>query len=71
VALFGEGAGGFVVSGSREALAALEEKGDVSVRGLGRVMGERLRIVISAEATVELSLKELGEAHSSLRELFA
>jgi phosphoribosylformylglycinamidine synthase subunit PurL len=70
VALFGEGSGGFVVSGSREALGALEDGGDVSVRGLGRVMGEKLRIVISSEA-VELSLKELGEAHSSLKELFA
>jgi phosphoribosylformylglycinamidine synthase len=71
VALFGEGPGGFVVSGSSEALSALEQGGDVSVRRLGRVMGERLRIVIPSETAIVLSLRELRDAHSSLGELFA
>ncbi|HTA05808.1 MAG TPA: AIR synthase-related protein, partial [Solirubrobacteraceae bacterium] len=62
--LFGEGPGGFVVSGSAEALAALGERATVGV--LGTVGGDSLAI---AEVS-ETPLAELAAAHGKLAELF-
>jgi len=59
--LFGEGPGGFVVSGPREALAALAERIEVFV--CGEVGGERLEIAMEP-ARIDLSLDELGRAHA-------
>jgi phosphoribosylformylglycinamidine synthase subunit PurL len=64
VALFGEGPGGFVVSGARELLERLGER--VAVSMLGAVGGDSLRI----EGLLEVGLAELGEAHGALAELF-
>ncbi len=73
-ALFGEGPGGFVVSGSAEALRAIGQGTGVSVRPLGVVGGEALSIARtggeSGQPILELSLRELDEAHSALEELF-
>ena len=66
--LFGEGPGGFVVSGPPEALAALAER--VSLEILGIVEGEELRIAIAGEM-LSITLGELVEAHGALAELFA
>jgi phosphoribosylformylglycinamidine synthase len=63
-ALFGEGPGGFVVSGGAEALAALGER--TTVRVLGTVGGDSLAI---AELS-ETPLAELATAHGKLAELF-
>jgi phosphoribosylformylglycinamidine synthase len=59
--LFGEGAGGFVVSGDAEALRAL------NAREIGTTGGEALRI----GELLELSLDQLAQAHGALREVFA
>ncbi|HEX4035101.1 MAG TPA: phosphoribosylformylglycinamidine synthase subunit PurL [Solirubrobacteraceae bacterium] len=67
-ALFGEGGGGFVVSGGEGALRALGG-GGVSVRIVGSVSGERLTIW-SGDARIELSLERMREAHGALRALF-
>ncbi|HEX3911355.1 MAG TPA: phosphoribosylformylglycinamidine synthase subunit PurL [Solirubrobacteraceae bacterium] len=64
-ALFGEGPGGFLVSGSLDALDALD--GRVAVRRLGTVGGETLRIA----GLLETSLAELDRAHGALAELFS
>ncbi len=62
--LFGEGPGGFVVSGPK---SALEELGrQTPVRILGSVGGESLRI----DPGLELTLAELREAHRALEALF-
>jgi phosphoribosylformylglycinamidine synthase II len=71
--LFGEGAGGFLLSGAPGALGALA--GTPLVR-LGTVGGEQLRIACTApasgaEATVVLTLAELADAHAALAELFS
>jgi phosphoribosylformylglycinamidine synthase len=66
--LFGEGPGGFVVSGEPGALGELGER--VRVRRLGRVGGRALRIALPGE-TIELALDALSEAHSRLAELFS
>jgi phosphoribosylformylglycinamidine synthase subunit PurL len=69
-ALFGEGAGGFVVSGEEDALRALEQR--TSVRIVGRVGGELLRIDLEGdEEAIELTVAEMGQAHGALAELFA
>ncbi|HTA35216.1 MAG TPA: phosphoribosylformylglycinamidine synthase subunit PurL, partial [Solirubrobacteraceae bacterium] len=77
-ALFGEGAGGFVVSGSPTALDELVARTDVHV--LGTVGGETLSIAIersgdgqpaSGASEIELTLDELAHAHAQLAELFA
>jgi phosphoribosylformylglycinamidine synthase subunit PurL len=69
-ALFGEGAGGFVVSGSADALAALGER--TRLVQLGAVGGESLVISPGAgEPYVEVALSELSVAHSALAALFA
>jgi phosphoribosylformylglycinamidine synthase II len=81
-ALFGEGPGGFVVSGEQGALRALGEL--TPVRILGSVGGDALQIEGDARAgetkagretgppdgPLELTLAEMEEAHGSLAELF-
>jgi phosphoribosylformylglycinamidine (FGAM) synthase-like enzyme len=66
--LFGEGAGGFLVSGAPEALRALGEA--TPVRTIGAVGGEELRIALPGDATVSATLAELKAAHGALAELF-
>jgi phosphoribosylformylglycinamidine synthase subunit PurL len=65
--LFGEGPGGFVVSGPREALDALGQHTPVHV--LGMVGGETLTIT-AGTVTISATLAELAEAHGALAELF-
>jgi phosphoribosylformylglycinamidine synthase len=76
VALFGEGPGGFVVSGEAEALRELEGEAaaaGVALRVLGRV-GEDVLNVVEAGAVagtmITVTLQELGDAHGRLGELF-
>jgi len=64
--LFGEGPGGFVLSGPAEALDELGQA--VRVRIIGTVGGGSLRI---AGHDLDLSLEQLYEAHGALAELFA
>ncbi len=65
--LFGEGPGGFLVSGGTDALEQLATR--VALRRIGTVGGQALRIELAGE-TLTLTLGELGEASSSLGELF-
>jgi phosphoribosylformylglycinamidine (FGAM) synthase-like enzyme len=65
--LFGEGPGGFVVSGPGEALAELAER--APLRMLGTVEGNGLTISTDAGA-LSATLAELAEAHGALAELF-
>jgi phosphoribosylformylglycinamidine synthase II len=76
--LFGEGSGGFVVSGGESALRALGEHTDVRI--VGSVGGESLRIDVGrasgdaedvSDEVIELTLAELADAHGALAELFA
>ncbi|HWF33266.1 MAG TPA: phosphoribosylformylglycinamidine synthase subunit PurL [Solirubrobacteraceae bacterium] len=71
--LFGEGPGGFVVSGASDALDALGEQ--IAVRRLGTVRGEALTLAFDgherAGGPIALSLQQLAQAHASLAELFA
>jgi len=62
--LFGEGSGGFIVSGDEHALLSLSEH--TTVRIVGTVGGDALRI----DGAVELSMSELARAHAALAELF-
>jgi phosphoribosylformylglycinamidine synthase subunit PurL len=62
--LFGEGSGGFVVSGDSAALQALSHQ--TTVKPIGTVGGRSLIV----EAHIDLSLSELEEAHRALAELF-
>ena len=66
--LFGEGSGGFLVSGEEQALRTLGERTEVRI--IGVVGGDSLRIDVNGHAT-ELTLAELVEAHGALAELFA
>jgi phosphoribosylformylglycinamidine synthase II len=72
-ALFGEGPGGFLVSGTSESLNALGEQ--IAVRRLGTVGGESLRLSFDARdragGPIALSLQQLAQAHASMAELFA
>jgi phosphoribosylformylglycinamidine synthase subunit PurL len=63
--LFGEGPGGFLVSGEREAIDSLSTL--TSVRRIGVVAGDSLRIGDS----IEIELSALADAHGALAELFA
>jgi phosphoribosylformylglycinamidine synthase len=63
--LFGEGAGGFVVSGDEEALERLGRHG-VEVVVLGRTGGEALEVA----GLLAVGLDELREAHGALGALF-
>ncbi|HWG07463.1 MAG TPA: phosphoribosylformylglycinamidine synthase subunit PurL [Solirubrobacteraceae bacterium] len=65
--LFGEGPGGFLVSGEGGALAAL----GAPVRRLGTIGGDSLRIRVGEEPLIVASLTELARAHASLGELFS
>jgi phosphoribosylformylglycinamidine synthase len=69
-ALFGEGPGGFLVSGEPDRLGELAE--GVSVVSIGSVGGEELTI-LDAGATptmaITVTLAELTEAHASLADL--
>jgi phosphoribosylformylglycinamidine synthase len=58
-ALFGEGPGGFVLSGSEEALAPF----GTAARVIGTVGGDRLRIR-TGEAQVDLAVDDLHGAHA-------
>ncbi len=79
--LFGEGSGGFVVSGGEDALRALGASVPVPVRILGSVGGDLLQIEWSTRPLtgtgaqgampISLTLAELSEAHGALAELFA
>jgi phosphoribosylformylglycinamidine synthase subunit PurL len=60
--LFGEGPGGFLVSGSPRALEALAERLAVSV--IGTVGGEALSIELPQAVVVAITLEELAQAHS-------
>jgi phosphoribosylformylglycinamidine synthase len=66
--LFGEGSGGFVVSGAERDLRALGER--TPTRLLGTVGGGELRIACGAESIV-ITLAELAGAHAALAKLFA
>jgi phosphoribosylformylglycinamidine synthase II len=64
-AIFGEGPGGFLVSGAPRAIRALAER--VPVRRLGTVGGEELRIEsagATAPGVLALTLAELSNVHS-------
>ncbi len=65
--LYGEGPGGFVVSGHPEALARLAER--VSLDVVGVVGGDSLSVTIAGES-LDASLDELREAHGALGRLF-
>jgi phosphoribosylformylglycinamidine synthase len=70
-ALFGEGPGGFVVSGDAGALRALGERAPVV--SIGRVGDDVLSIVEAgapAGTMLTLTLDELASAHGALLELF-
>jgi phosphoribosylformylglycinamidine synthase subunit PurL len=71
-ALFGEGPGGFVVSGAAVALGELAQ--DAPLHWLGTVGGDSLELKLSQGGparAIALSLQELAGAHASLAELFA
>jgi phosphoribosylformylglycinamidine synthase len=65
--LFGEGPGGFVVSGPEQALRSLGEK--TTLQLIGTVGGEVLRITLGGER-LEVGLADLTRAHAALGELF-
>lgn len=66
--LFGEHPGGFVVSGSRDALADLAKTG-VSVDVFGEVGGDVLTIALG-DGLVTVPLEGLQAAHAALGPLF-
>jgi phosphoribosylformylglycinamidine synthase len=66
-ALFGEGPGGFLVSGPREALEALDPR--LGARVIGSTGGDTLAVAIAA-GPVTCSLAELRAAHAALGALF-
>jgi phosphoribosylformylglycinamidine synthase len=68
VALFGEGPGGFLISGAASALAALEQH--TRVLRLGTVGGQELRIA-TADGELRARVGELRAAHGAMAELFA
>jgi phosphoribosylformylglycinamidine synthase subunit PurL len=65
--LFGEGAGGFVVSGPREALDDLATRVPLDV--FGAVGGDALSVAIAGRS-LSLPLDELRRAHAALERLF-
>ena len=67
-ALFGEGPGGFVVSGGADELAALAAQ--VRVLALGKVGGEGLLLAVG-ERQLRVALDELSLSHGALAELFS
>jgi phosphoribosylformylglycinamidine synthase II len=67
-ALFGEGPGGFLVSGEAGSLERLAER--VALRRLGTVGGDSLAIEAAGEGAILVSLEDLARAHGKLAELF-
>jgi phosphoribosylformylglycinamidine synthase subunit PurL len=65
--LFGEGPGGFLVSGTESGVRALGRR--TSVRVIGTVGGSALRIVVG-EQLVEVALEEMARAYEALAALF-
>ena len=65
--VFGERKGGFVLSGSLAALAAL----DVPLDVFGTVGGDALRVGVEGREAVSWTLDELAHAHAALGPLFA
>jgi phosphoribosylformylglycinamidine synthase len=68
-ALFGEGSGGFVVSGLHQALRALAKR--TPMRIVGQLADTPSLTIVLADATVELGLDELAHSHATLGALFA
>jgi phosphoribosylformylglycinamidine synthase len=66
--LFGEGAGGFVVSGAEDALRALAATTPVAI--IGTVGGDTLTIRASG-CLIEASVVEMTAANSALAAMFA
>ncbi|HST33195.1 MAG TPA: phosphoribosylformylglycinamidine synthase subunit PurL [Solirubrobacteraceae bacterium] len=66
--LFGEGPGGFLVSGEAGSLERLGER--VALRRLGTVGGDSLAIEAAGEGAILASLEDLARAHGKLAELF-
>jgi phosphoribosylformylglycinamidine synthase subunit PurL len=66
--LFGEGPGGFVISGSREALERLAERTPLDI--FGTVGGEALEVSIAGDS-FSVGLEELRAAHAALAPAFA
>jgi phosphoribosylformylglycinamidine synthase subunit PurL len=64
-ALFGEGPGGFIISGGRAALDSLAEGGASDVLLIGEVGGDRIEIA-AAEASLSVSLADAERAWRSL-----
>jgi phosphoribosylformylglycinamidine synthase len=78
--LFGEGPGGFLVSGAEEGLRELAERersraDGVQLRLIGTVGGDALEIALAggagASSALAIELVDLAGAHGALRELFA
>ena len=67
VELFGEGPGGFVVSGPREALDELAARVPLDI--FGEVGGDALAVRI-ARSEISVPLAELRGAHAELERLF-
>jgi phosphoribosylformylglycinamidine synthase len=66
--LFGEGPGGFLVSGEPESLERLATR--VALHKLGTVGGDSLAIEAAGEGAILASLDDLSRAHGKLAELF-
>jgi phosphoribosylformylglycinamidine synthase len=62
--LFGEGAGGFVVSAPEDALAALGQSDAVRVIVLGRVAGAELSVALNGRHALAVPVAELAAAHA-------
>ncbi len=77
--LFGEGPGGFVLSGEREALLGIGTGSGVGVHLIGEVGGDRLQIegleeeeeAAAAAEELSVTLAELVRAHRGLERLFS
>jgi phosphoribosylformylglycinamidine (FGAM) synthase-like enzyme len=67
VALFGEGPGGFLISGTPSGVSSLGRR--TPVRVIGTVGGSSLQIT-TGDLTLSATLTELAEAHGALAELF-
>jgi phosphoribosylformylglycinamidine synthase len=67
-ALFGEGSGGFLVSGPVSGVRSLGRR--TYVRVIGTVRGQELRIALGGQS-MNWSLEELSSAHQALAELFS
>jgi phosphoribosylformylglycinamidine synthase subunit PurL len=65
--LFGEGPGGFLISGTPTGVRALGRR--TRVRVIGTVSGDALQIALG-ELALSATLTELADAHASLYELF-